>query len=155
MTEADSRQLMQAAKKCCGKLGCPPSDLDDAIQEVMLRRLKTDKGWNLRHACIDAMRSLYGKSNSWRRKGLDMQVPYVDMADPRGSDPAEIAETKEESELFLARLTDRQRQVLKLRREGWTAKEIAAKIGGTYQAVFQTLKEIKAQWAEKTLREKI
>lgn len=157
MTEADIARISSAARRCCGNLGCPPPDLDDAVQEVLIQYLKRQnkgKAINLRLACLRALRQMDDTRNT-RRKAFRERFTSLpsDLADSTSDDPAEIAELREERGRFLARLTEAQREVLSLYRKRWTAQQIARRLGYSYQAVFRFLREIDDKWVEKKLAE--
>ncbi len=129
MTPLDNRDLAQierTVRNLCAKRGIPQQDRDDVVQDTFLILLEQDMP--VTRAAATAMRRTCPREPE--------RLQYVDPhhLDTRASDepgPDEQAEVHE----ALEGLDPEDEKLLRWRREGWTLKEIARKLGMSYEMV--------------------
>lgn len=164
MTDADIRRTTQAATKCFDDLGCPAGDIEDMVQDVLLKTLEfraEGKLLNVGLECRNIQRRMYGADETEEKPKSPRRIFWEacrEGQDPQGvrnrleMDPAEIVEFEEECALFFARLTSYQCKVLRMRLEGWFEWEIGKELGCSQQAVLDTIQRIQELWFEKRKR---
>ncbi len=129
MTPLDGRDLAQierTVRNLCAKRAIPRQDWDDVVQDTFLTLLEHDMP--VTRAAATAMRRTCPREPD--------RLQYVDphALDALASDEPGPDAQAEEREALEA-LDPEDRQLLQWRREGWTLKEIARKLGMSYEMV--------------------
>ena len=138
------------AYKLCKAHGVPPGERDDVAAESLLDLCVSVRSAFARGVeAFDARYfALHGLAASRTRRGRPLQLLADACADPeaalagRGPGPVEQLEAGEFLPALLARLSDeRLRRVVRLRAEGLSTAEVAAREGCCVQRVQQLLQE--------------
>ena len=124
----DLKKTEQQIRALCRRWNCPEQDRNDVVQEAFLILLQT--GGKVSTAASRAMRQVCGRGED--------ALQYVDSLN-NIPDPVDMQGMRQEVADAVETLSGEQWQIIKWRDEGYTLKEIGAKLGITSERVRQRI----------------